>query len=160
VTVEDRRSVTVLLSDGTRPVGAAGSHGRRIILPSTTLAAANAFRQPDSRRQISTASRAAVTASPRRPNAASHDDPDNGALDRGPNGSGAPQRPTSSGGLAAAFKALVVDAVRTTRDIAHSAAAVAEKSADIEDRNLRGLLDSDSRASDAFNRSATRLRVA
>ena len=58
----------------------------------------------------------------------------------------------ADGGLAAAFKALVVDAVRTTRDIAHSAADVAEKSADIEDRNLRDLLDSDSRASDAFNK--------
>lgn len=33
-----------------------------------------------------------------------------------------------------------------------AAADVAENSADIEDRNLRDLLDSDSRASDAFNK--------
>jgi hypothetical protein len=56
------------------------------------------------------------------------------------------------GGLAAAFKALAVDAVRTARDIAHSAADIAEKTADIEERNLRHLLDSDARAGDAFNK--------
>jgi hypothetical protein len=56
------------------------------------------------------------------------------------------------GGLAAAFKALAVDAVRTARDIAHSAADIAEKTADIEERNLRNLLESDARAADAFNK--------
>jgi hypothetical protein len=56
------------------------------------------------------------------------------------------------GGLAAAFKTLAVDAVRTARDIAHSAAGIAEKTADIEERNLRDLLDSDARAGDAFDK--------
>lgn len=58
----------------------------------------------------------------------------------------------ADGGLAAAFKSLALDAVRAARTIAHSAAGMAEKTADIEERNLRDLLDSDARAADAFSR--------
>ncbi len=54
------------------------------------------------------------------------------------------------GGIAAVFKGLAADAAKTGRTIARSAGRLAEQTADIEERNLGDLLDSDSRAADAF----------
>ena len=54
------------------------------------------------------------------------------------------------GGIAAVFKGLAADAARAARNIAHSVGGIAEKTADIEESNLRDLLDSDSRAADSF----------
>jgi hypothetical protein len=54
------------------------------------------------------------------------------------------------GGIAAVFKGLAADAVTAGRNIAHSVSAIAEKTADIEESNLRNLLDSDSRVADSF----------
>lgn len=54
------------------------------------------------------------------------------------------------GGIAAVFKGLAADAAGTARKIAHSVGGIAEKTADIEESNLRNLLDSDSRAADSF----------
>jgi hypothetical protein len=54
------------------------------------------------------------------------------------------------GGLAAVFKGLADDAARTARNIAHSIGGIAEKTADIEESNLRDLLDTDSRVAGSF----------
>jgi hypothetical protein len=55
------------------------------------------------------------------------------------------------GGIAAVFKGLAADAAKTARDIAHSVGGLAEKTAEIEESNLRDLLASDSRAANSFN---------
>jgi hypothetical protein len=54
------------------------------------------------------------------------------------------------GGVAAVFKGLAADAARAARNIAHSVGGIAEKTADIEESNLRSLLDTDSRVADSF----------
>jgi hypothetical protein len=54
------------------------------------------------------------------------------------------------GEIAAVFRGLAADAARAARNIAHSVGGLAEKTADIEESNLRNLLDSDSRAAGAF----------
>jgi hypothetical protein len=58
------------------------------------------------------------------------------------------------GGIAAVFKGLAADAAGTARKIAHSVGGIAEKTADIEESNLRNLLESDSRAADSFKNAA------
>jgi hypothetical protein len=59
-------------------------------------------------------------------------------------------RAMGSGEIAAVFKALAADAARAAGNIAHSVGGIAEKTADIEESNLRSLLDSDSRVADSF----------
>jgi hypothetical protein len=59
-------------------------------------------------------------------------------------------RAMGDGGLAAVFKGLAADAARAGRDIAHSVGGIAERTADIEESNLRNLLESDSRVADSF----------
>ena len=54
------------------------------------------------------------------------------------------------GGIAAVFKGLAADAARAGRNIAQSVGGIAEKTAHIEESNLRNLLDSDSRIADSF----------
>jgi hypothetical protein len=54
------------------------------------------------------------------------------------------------GGLAAVFRGLAADAARAAGNIAHSVARITEKTAEIEESNLRSLLDSDSRVAESF----------
>jgi len=54
------------------------------------------------------------------------------------------------GAIAAAFRGLAADAAKAARNIVESVGRIAEKTADIEEANLRSLLDSDSRAAESF----------